>query len=90
MSAESWLANILAYSLQLASVTAVAGMLVRLLRLRAPRTLLLYWQGLLAAGLLLPAFESWRPVFPANTGRAISTVLSGPARVIPASPPTRT
>jgi bla regulator protein blaR1 len=89
MSAGFWLANIWAYSLQLAAVAAMAGLLVRLLRLRAPGALLLYWQALLASCLLLPAFESWRPVNTRDTGRAISTVLLGPARELPPFPLSR-
>jgi TonB family protein len=60
MSAAQALANLGAYSLQLTLLALAGGLAARATRLRAPRAMLPYWQGLLAACLLLPALQPWR------------------------------
>jgi TonB family protein len=59
MSAPLWFQNLLAYSLQIAVLAAAGIFLPRLLRLRAPRELLVFGQSLLAACLLLPWVQPW-------------------------------
>ncbi len=60
MSAAWWLGNLAAYSVQMALVVAVGGLTAASLRLRQPRVMLVYWQALLAACLLLPLVEPWQ------------------------------
>ena len=62
MSASWWLGNLVAYSVQVALVVAVAALAAALLRLRQPRVMLAYWQALLAACLLLPLLEPWQHI----------------------------
>lgn len=59
----SWLlGNLVAYSVQVALVVAVAELVAAVLRLKQPRVMLMYWQALLAACLLLPLVETWQPM----------------------------
>jgi TonB family protein len=51
--------NLLAYSLQIALVVAVAAPVPALLAMRAPRARLLFWHVVLAACLLLPLVQPW-------------------------------
>ena len=62
MSPSWWLGNLVAYSVQVALVVAVAALAAALLRLRQPRVMLAYWQALLAACLLLPLLEPWQQI----------------------------
>ena len=59
MTAQMWLENLAAYSLQVAVLIAAGTLLVQVVRLKVPRVLLLFWQTLLAACLLLPVIQSW-------------------------------
>jgi len=89
MSASWWLGNLAAYSIQVALVVAVGGLAAAALRLRQPRVMLAYWQALLAACLLLPLFEPWRPMLytPAsNGGTSISTQTGGADSLVSAIP----
>ena len=52
--------NVLAYSLQIGFLTALAGFAPAALRLTAPRARLIYWHFLLVASLLLPGVQPWR------------------------------
>jgi TonB family protein len=61
MSPPLWFANFLAYCLQVILLVVVGTALPALFRLRAPRVLLAYWQGLLVICLVLPALQPWRP-----------------------------
>ena len=61
MSPPLWFANFLSYCLQVIVLVAVGTALPSLFRLRAPRVLLAYWQGLLVICLALPLLEPWRP-----------------------------
>jgi TonB family protein len=53
------LSNVAAYSIQLAALVAAATVVMRLLRLRAPRPALRFWQSAVAVALLLP-FAGWQ------------------------------
>jgi TonB family protein len=59
MNPESWFANLVAYWLQVAVITALAAVLLRAFRLRAPEVTLAWLQSLLGACLMLPALEPW-------------------------------
>jgi TonB family protein len=60
MSPPLWFANLLSYCLQVVVVVLAGTVLPAVFRLRAPRVLLAYWQGLLAACLMLPALQPWK------------------------------
>jgi TonB family protein len=60
MSAELWMADLVACWMQIGIITTVAALLLRLLPARSPRTALAYLQALLGVCLLLPAVEPWR------------------------------
>ncbi len=60
MSPPLWFANFLSYCLQVLVLVLVGTILPALFRLRAPRVLLTYWQGLLVACLILPLLQPWR------------------------------
>jgi TonB family protein len=74
--------NILAYSLQLGMLVTLAALAPPLMRLRAARGRLLYWQLVLAACLLLPLLRPWRQQVIAGD----VNVSTGVARVVPALP----
>ena len=78
MSAAAALANVGAYSLQLALLAVAGGLAARAMKLRAPGAMLAYWQGLLAACLLLPALQPWRAV-PDGRGAVTWETTAGPA-----------
>jgi TonB family protein len=89
MSASWWLGNLVAYSVQVALVIPVGGLVAAALRLKQPRAMLAYWQALLAACLLLPVFEPWRQMFYAPAGggaTSISTQTSGADSLVSAIP----
>ena len=69
------LANLLAWSAQIAVLTAVGALAA--LTLSHPRARLLFWQGILAIGLLLPPVEP-RTQAPAAGADAV-TITTGPA-----------
>ena len=54
-----WLGNLAEYSLQVALLVVIGGILPTLFRLRDPRVQLGYWQVLLACCLLLPIAQTW-------------------------------
>ena len=60
MTPPLWFANFLCYCLQVTLVVVAGTALPALFRLRAPRVLLPYWQGLLVACLALPLLQPWR------------------------------
>jgi len=75
--------NILAYSLQVGLLVAVAAFVPALVRMRAAGARLLYWQLLLAACLLLPWVRPWhREVIAASV--SVTTVVTGMALPAPA------
>jgi bla regulator protein blaR1 len=55
-----YLANLVAYSLQLAALAATAYVTVWALRLRTPRVSIRFWQGVTLIALALPALQPWR------------------------------
>ena len=61
MTPELWLENVVAYSWQVLLVVAVGGALPFVFRLPHPRARFHCWQVLLAACVLLPAIQDWRP-----------------------------
>jgi TonB family protein len=78
--------NILAYSLQVGLLVAVAAFVPALVRMRAAGARLLYWQLLLAACLLLPWVRPWhREVIAASV--SVTTVVTSVA--IPTTEPAR-
>ncbi len=75
--------NILAYSLQVGLLVAVAAFVPALVRMRAAGARLLYWQLLLAACLLLPWVRPWhREVIAANV--SVTTVVTSVVVAAPA------
>ena len=62
MSGPLWLQNLAAYWLQVAALALAASVLAAVSRLAAPRLLHAYWRAVLAACLLLPLIQPWRPV----------------------------
>jgi D-alanyl-D-alanine endopeptidase (penicillin-binding protein 7) len=60
MSPPLWFANFLSYCLQVILLVLVGTGLPALFRLRAPRVLLAYWQGLLVICLVLPLLQPWK------------------------------
>jgi TonB family protein len=80
--------NLLAYSLQVGVLVAVAAFVPAALRLRLPQARLAFWHVLLAACLLLPLVRPWRQDSVAATTQITTTVLAvgqpaGPARRSP-------
>ena len=62
MTLPWWLDNLIAYSIQIALVVLVGGVLPWLLRLHLPKVMYLYWSGLLAVCLVLPVIQAWNPM----------------------------
>jgi TonB family protein len=60
MTFPLWIRDLFAYSVQLTLVVSCGLLCVSLFRLRAPRVRLLFAQGLLGFGLLLPLAQPWR------------------------------
>ncbi|MGH9446701.1 MAG: M56 family metallopeptidase, partial [Terriglobia bacterium] len=56
-----WLQDLVAFSLQAASIVIAGSLLLPLLRIHLPRIRLAYWQAVLAACVLLPLIQPWRP-----------------------------
>ncbi|MBN1566340.1 MAG: M56 family metallopeptidase [Acidobacteria bacterium] len=94
MTLPLWLSNLVAYSLQIAILTAAGTLLAYLFRLRMPRVILIYWQVLLLACLLLPLLQRWEhPVFSTAVSAQMSTdmepAISDIAVPIRLEPPVR-
>ena len=66
MSPPLWFANFLCYCLQVILLVVVGTALPSLFRLRAPRVLLAYWQGLLVICLVLPLLQPWKALVVAS------------------------
>ena len=75
MSAGLVLNNVIAYSLQIGMLVALAAFVPALLRLRQPGVRLAYWHILLAACLLLPMVRPWRQEVIAATVQ-VTTVIT--------------
>ncbi len=54
-----WLANLAAYSIQLAALVGTGAVIVSLLRVTAPRATLRFWQILFASIVLWPMYQLW-------------------------------
>jgi TonB family protein len=85
MTPQMWLENLAAYSLQVAVLIVAGTALVYIFRLKAPMVLLVFWQGLVAVCLLLPAFQPWRLVRVAATPPQRSIEADHPLSVLPES-----
>jgi TonB family protein len=83
MSATLVLDNLLAWSAQ-AAILVLVGALASL-TLTHPRARLIFWQGILALALLLPAVEPWHQPMASETGSVSITASSAP--VVIAHPP---
>jgi TonB family protein len=70
MSLTYWVDNVLSYATQVAVLVLLAAPLAALLRVRDPRLLLRFWQGLLALVVALPFVQPWD----ARAGEGIVTV----------------
>ena len=66
MNLALWMDNLGSYSIQIAFLVIVGGLLPFLVRLHLPRVMLLYWQILLLVCLLLPLVQPWNKVFDAT------------------------
>jgi beta-lactamase regulating signal transducer with metallopeptidase domain len=73
MTADVWLANLVACWIQIGVITALAVLMQRTIPTRSPGTALAYLQTLLGASLLLPAVEPWRAA-PVTTGISAGAV----------------
>jgi bla regulator protein blaR1 len=62
MNAPLWFSNLAAYWLQVGALVLAASVLAAVSRLAAPRLLHAYWRGVLAACLVLPLVQPWRPL----------------------------
>jgi beta-lactamase regulating signal transducer with metallopeptidase domain len=80
-----WFSNLLFWSAQVALLVLASGLLPRLLQIRQPRVLLVYWRALLAISLVLPVIQPWHRL-PGVGTIAIAPDLTA-VRVIPASSP---
>ena len=78
MALPVWTNNLIAYSLQIAILTAAGTLLAYLFRLRAPRVALIYWQLLLLACLFVFAFQGWKHLM---RTRVVSPALLGGAPI---------
>jgi TonB family protein len=77
--------NLVSYSLQIGMLVGLAGFVPALLRLRQPGARLVYWHILLAACVLLPLAQPWKPAIIAGTVE-ITTVVTA---VRPVTHPSR-
>ncbi len=75
MSTGLVLNNLVSYSLQIGMLVGLAAFVPALLRLRQPGARLVYWHILLAACLLLPLVQPWKPAIIAGTVE-ITTVIT--------------
>jgi TonB family protein len=62
---DTQLFNLVAWSAQVALLTAAAALLARIVRVDAPAVGYLWWRSVLVLCLLLPALQSWQPQVPA-------------------------
>jgi beta-lactamase regulating signal transducer with metallopeptidase domain len=85
MNMPLWFSNLMFWSAQVALLVLAAAFLPRLLQIRQPRVLLVYWRALLAICLLLPMIQPWHRI------QNIAAIAIAPdftaVRAIPASTP---
>ena len=72
MNMPLWFSNLMLWSFQIALLVLAAAFLPRLLQIRQPRALLIYWRLLLAISLLLPLVQPWHPA------QTIGTITMAP------------
>ena len=78
MTPAWFVSNLTSYWLQALMLVAAAAVLELACRIRHPRYLLHYRQGVLAAILLLPAIQPWtRPAADSATGLAAVSITEG-------------
>jgi TonB family protein len=82
MTAALFLDNLLAWSAQVALLVAVAALAA--MTLTHPRARLIFWQGILAIALLLPAVEPWHQPMAADASGV--SITASAAQVIVARP----
>ncbi|MGB6885497.1 MAG: M56 family metallopeptidase [Candidatus Acidiferrum sp.] len=87
MNAPIWFSNLMFWSLQVALLVLAAGLLPRLLRIRQPGVLLMYWRVVLAAALILPFVQPWHR---AQSISSITIEPEIPVSAIPVSSPVLT
>jgi TonB family protein len=85
MTAEVWLADLVAGWVQIGVITTVAALLLRMMPARSPGTGLAYLQTLLGVCLLLPAVEPWRAsrVTTGISARAVSVFRASTPGAVP-------
>jgi len=76
MSTSLMLNNLVSYSLQIGMLVGLAAFIPALLRLRQPGARLVYWYILLAACLLLPLAQPWKPAMIAGTVEIMTVVTA--------------
>ena len=83
MNTPLWFSNLTFWGVQVALLVLAAGFLPRILQIRQPRVLLVYWRALLAISLLLPLVQPW------HRAQNIGTITIAPDinSSIPASSP---
>ena len=79
MSAATLLDNLVAHWWQVSFLVGTGAVLPFVLRLRRPRPMLRYWQGLFGITLLLPVLQPWHPQPPPADLVAFSSVGVVPA-----------
>src|SRR5688500_15514905 len=74
-----WLANLAAYSVQLAALVGTGAVIVAILRLNVPRATLWFWQIVFASSLLWPAYQLWANADASGfaSGRLLGEVFAG-------------
>ncbi len=81
-----WLSNLAAYSAQLAALVAAAVVATWLLRFRQPRPALVFWQMLLAIGLLLPMMQPWSGTGSTLITSTLALTATAPSAAAEAAP----
>lgn len=72
--------NLLAWSAQVSVLVAIGALAA--LTLSTPRARLIFWQGILAIALLLPAIEPWHQPPAENAGTVVSATNSAPVVIV--------
>ncbi len=86
MTSALFLDNLLAWSAQVFVLVALAALAS--MALTHPRARLIFWQGVLAIALLLPAFEPWQAP-PADDAASVSIALADAPMVVVHRPASR-
>lgn len=84
MTATLLLDNVLAWSAQVAVLVAVGALAA--MTLGHPRARLIFWQGILAIALLLPAVEPWRRPMAEAVGAVAIAASGAPVMLVHQSP----